>query len=284
MIRPRPAAAAAAPPAGPATAGVQRQAPLPSGARVRLAFEAAAQRYHRGALLQRAMAWRLALLQRDVPLPAGPRLDLGGGSGSLAQALDAWGIPGLTVVDQVDELLDLAAPRPTRRWDLRRGLPPLARAPALVASNFALQWLPRPEHHLRHWCDALAPGGSLLLALPVAGSFPQWHQAAAAAGVPCTAMAFPAAERLVKTAGQVLLLRRLERRRFTRHWSSPLAFLQALRDLGLAASGHPALGPGQLRALQRHWPAAARGGVAISWQVLLLQGRRRPAPASGQGP
>jgi len=106
-----------------------------------------------------------------------------------------------------------------------------------------------------------------VLALPTAGSFPQWRQAARASAVPCSALALPeATELLAVTAAEGLALRQGNVRRFSRRQQPPLESLRALHRLGASASRCGALGPGQWRRLLRHWPI----GAGLTWEVLLL--------------
>ena len=164
---------------------------------VRRHFGRRAAGYEAQALLQRAVACRLGRLCRDLPLPAGPRADLGAGSGLLSRALPAQ---GLLQLDLCPELLQRNPQQPQLVWDLNAGLPTALQGAALLVSGFALQWLDDPVGQLGHWCRALAPGGWLALAVPTAGSFPQWRRAADAADVACTALELPAADRLLHAA------------------------------------------------------------------------------------
>ena len=74
------------------------------------AFARGASCYARDARLQQAVAWRLARHCRGLPLPEGPVVDLGAGSGNLSRALAAQR-PGLEplLVDNCPELLAEAA-------------------------------------------------------------------------------------------------------------------------------------------------------------------------------
>jgi len=251
-------------------------------ARVRARFGRRAGSYDSQARLQRAVAWRLAGVARSLPLPAGPLADLGAGSGLLSRAL-LERRPDLAqrLPLQIDLCPDLLARNPLAQhpqggalppWDLNQPLPPQLSGAALLASSFALQWLDQPASALAHWCERLAPGGWLLLALPVAGSFRAWRQAAAAASVPYTGLPLPAAEALGSVAAERLELIRNQRLRFSQGGLDGLATLRLLGGLGATASRQAPLGPGQLRRLLRHWPT----GAPLDWEVLLLIGRRLP--------
>ncbi|MEB3262795.1 MAG: SAM-dependent methyltransferase [Synechococcus sp.] len=259
-------------------------AAFPPGFReqVRHRFARGATHYEQEARLQRAVAWRLARLCRDLPLEPGPRADLGAGTGLLSRALlQQWPNgpeppplePRLQQLDLCPDLLarnPLASPAERQGWDLHRGLPPAAQNAALLASSFALQWLEDPAGQLGRWCGALAPGGWLAVAVPTAGSFPQWHAAAAAAAVPCTALPLPAAEPLIAAATAAgLQLRHRKRLHFSRPVAGGAEALRRLQRLGAGASPSPPLSAPQLRRLLRHWSEPR-----LSWEVLLLVGQR----------
>lgn len=243
-------------------------------------FRSSAAAYERGATLQTAVAQRLGKLSKALlaaDCPAGPRADLGAGTGLLASSIEARiGGPQLLRLDACEALLDQEAPRqapaPRLRWDLNQGLPQALQGAALLASSFALQWLEGPAAQLGHWCDALSPGGALLLAVPCQGSFALWHQSAKQADVPCTALALPEAVELIQQAERSLELLHCRQLRFSRANPGALAFLHQIKGIGAHASRAPRLQPGQLRRLIRHWPGPEQ---AIVWHVLVLVGRKR---------
>ena len=256
---------------------------------VRASFERHAARYERGAALQRGVAWRLAHHCRALPLEEGPCADLGAGTGLLSRAISQQR-PGLQLLrlDACPALLDhglgpLGAvsvpPAPTLTWDLNQGLPPQLEQAALLASSFALHWLDHPADQLEHWCRMLRPAGWLALALPTAGSFPQWRQAARDAGVACTALPLPEAGELAAVAEGHLRLHRLQRLRFSRHAATGLTFLRRISGLGAGASPIPGLRPAEWRRLEAHWarlPDRQGGGKRLSWEMLLVVGQKPP--------
>ena len=265
-----------------------RAAGLSFPERVRQSFGRHAADYERHAQLQQAMAWRLARLCRELPLPAGPCADLGAGSGLLSRAL-VQQHPQLPQrpLRQLDLCPELLACNPLATaangpsdgiiWDLNSGLPDGLRQAALLVSSFALQWLEQPARQLALWCRGLAPGGWLVLAVPTAGSFPQWREAAQQADVPCSALCLPDAQALIDTvSAQGLTTHACELLRFTRPNQGGLETLRHLRQLGASASHQAPLTAGQLRRLLRHWPAAA----PLTWEILLLIARRQPVQAA----
>lgn len=237
-------------------------------------FNRQARHYEGQAGLQRALAWRLARHISRLALPDGPVIDLGAGSGLVGQALQQLA-PQWPLL-QLDGSPALLARNPLSGhtlWDLNDGLPQGLDNCALITSSFSLQWLHQPTRALQQWAAGLRPGGWLVLAVPVAGSFPQWHQAAQQAQVPCTAKALPEADLLVAAASDGLRLKLCQRLVFSRRYGpGGRGFLRQLQRLGAGHSDQPSLRPGQWRRLLNHWPADDR----VSWHVLVLIGQRRP--------
>jgi malonyl-CoA O-methyltransferase len=156
-------------------------------------------------------------------------------------------------------------------WDLNAGLPDRLHGAALLASSFSLQWLDDPAGMLGLWCRSLGRGGWLVLAVPTAGSFPQWQRAAARAAVPYTALGLPDAEELVQVVRQAgLQLQHCRRLRFSQSSQGGLSTLRHLQRLGASASRHQPLKPGEMRRLLRHWPDDS----PLTWELLLLLARR----------
>jgi malonyl-CoA O-methyltransferase len=247
-------------------------------AQVERCFSRGAGSYQRSAALQAAVATRLARLAKPLAaaLPSGPRADLGAGSGLLSRALEHQLTDApLLRLDACAALLEQEQPpQPARQrlWDLNQGLPQELAGAGLLASSFALQWLEQPALQLSHWCAALRPGGALLLAVPCSGSFQIWHQAAARAGVPCTALPLPDAQDLIEAAAGPLALHHRQVLRFSRPNHGARRFLQQIKTIGAQASPAERLQPGQLRQLIHHWPGPKH---AIVWRVLVLVGQKR---------
>ncbi|MEB3324359.1 MAG: methyltransferase domain-containing protein [Cyanobacteriota bacterium] len=264
----------------------------PFSERVAHAFRRRVAAYEPQARLQRSVAWRLAGLAHhrgwphrgwtNAPAlapPAGPCADLGAGTGLLGRALTAWGVPlpgPLLQLDLCGEALARNGAGPTLPWDLNDGLPPQLEGASLLTSSFALQWLDAPTEALAHWGQSLAPGGWLLLALPTAGSFPEWHQAARQAQVPCSALELPEASALLQASARSGLAPihaqtlTFSQQRPPGAPAGPLPALRAIAAIGADASQCPPLSPGAWRRLLAAWPA----GGQLSWEVLLLLARK----------
>ena len=241
--------------------------------RVVARFSRSADRYDGAARLQRAMARQLAERCRREAIPRGLWADLGSGTGLLADDLERLH-PGQRVlrVDGSEAMLRRHQPSAQISCvDLNQPLPEWSTAPVLLSSSFVLHWLTDPARSLQHWFERLGQGGWLIVAVPVAGSFQQWHQAAERAGVPCTALRFPATDQLLDVLpGAAVRHRRLHR--FSRSAQRPLELLRPMTTIGAGSSRHASLGSGQWRRLARAWPDADT--PTLTWHVLSLMLKR----------
>ncbi len=242
------------------------------GSKVLDRFDDAARRYNRSARLQTAMAWRLAGHCQRLPIPQGRWLDLGSGTGLLADAIEKK-IPG-RLVERIDGSPSMLArntrERQTQLWDLNQPLPDWRDPPTLITSSFCLHWLSDPARTLQHWFERLAPKGWLVVALPIEGCFPQWHQAARQAAVPCSALSFPSIQTLIEALPRQQI-RRQQLLRFSEQGSHITSLLRPLQSMGAGTSLSSPLGVKQWRQLNSQWPERnARGQVRLTWLIELL--------------
>ena len=235
-------------------------------------FNQAAKTYNTQAKLQRAIAWRLAKQCSVHPIPDGLWVDLGAGTGLLADALEEIN-PAQKILrlDGSSEMLErYSSIRPSQLWDLNKGLPCWQNKPNLIASSFALHWLINPVARLEEWFLALPPGGWLALTLPIAGSFPQWHQAAKDAKVRCTAIQLPS-QREISTVLPTESIRFQKLFRFTQRSPNSLSLIRAMRKTGAHASSTKSLTIKDWRRLEKSWPLAKDNELSqLTWLIQFL--------------
>jgi malonyl-CoA O-methyltransferase len=122
--------------------------------------------------------------------------------------------------------------------------------------------------------DALPKGGWLALAVPVAGSFPQWQHAARAANQTCTALSMPVREQLMAALPDGVV-QRDECLSFTQRAANPLRLLRPMSNIGASVTNGGQLSPGQWKAVFRAWPQAdASAGFALTWRMWVLMVKR----------
>ncbi len=234
-------------------------------------FEQASKDYNVHAKLQRAVAWRLAKHCSRNHIPLGYWIDLGSGTGLLADALEIC-TPLQTVlrVDGSRGMLALnRANSQTQQWDLNLGLPACPEPPTLLASSFTLQWLSNPQYRIEEWFKALAPKGWLALALPVDGSFPQWQDASITANVPYTALPLPSKTNLLNGIPKnCIRYQRLHN--FTQRTTQLAQILKPIRKAGSQASYKQSLRVGEWRLLNKAWNRSKDNNIELTWRVLFL--------------
>ncbi len=234
-------------------------------------FDSAAPGYDEHAKLQNAVAWRLAKLCSIQEIPSGLWIDLGAGTGFLADSLERFN-PNQKVL-RIDKSPGMLARQKekasSKLWDLNSGLPAFKHCPTLMASSFALHWLENPQTKVEEWFSAIAPGGWLALALPIKGCFPQWYQAAAFTGMPCTALDFPSSNSLLKSIPKnAIHYKKLHN--FTQSASEVPSLLKAIKKIGGQASKEPPMGITYWRRLNDAWQRSIKKQVLLTWKIQLI--------------
>jgi malonyl-CoA O-methyltransferase len=220
------------------------------------AFNAAAATYDADSQVQRDIA-RALVLRAARGRDGAPHkiLDLGCGAGQVtANAQRQW--PGATfsALDAAPKMLaalqnkfpgveticaDAAEPGPIGGHDL-------------ILSSMMAHWLPDPRGASQVWRKWLAPGGRLLVALPVEGSLREWRDACRDAGLADGLWPFPPQD---FAAG---LTEQAEIQNFVAAYPDASAFLQSLKRTG-ARKARPGHRPESTAALRRL--LASRRGV-----------------------
>ncbi len=238
-------------------------------------FDKASYRYNDVASIQKVFALKLAEHCSKSSVPNGLWIDLGSGTGLLANALE--NIKSAQPVMRIDGSKNMLIKHPThtntKLFDLNSGFPQLIEAPTLIASNFVLHWLNNPEERIKEWFKALAPNGWLAITYPAKGSFPEWHNAAHTANVACTALPFPSHDLLLKTiTKENIKINQLTT--FTQEASKVTSLLKPLVQVGAHASPFKTLTISQWKRLQEVWPVSkTTSAPKLTWLIhtMLIQ-------------
>ncbi len=239
-------------------------------------FNIASFNYDSEATLQKHIAKLLAIECAKQKIVSGQWVDLGAGTGFLADLLEEF-TPNESVlrVDASENMLAQNSKGSSKKvWDLNYGLPPdLTQSPNLIASSFALHWLNNPQAKVKEWLSYLAPKGWLAISVPILGSFPEWYQAASLAKVPCTAINFPSHDSLLKVVeASQFHYYRIEK--ITQKASKATSLLKPLIQVGAQATQQKSLTIGQWRKLENSWPSSRKKNEKqLTWliQILLAQ-------------
>jgi malonyl-CoA O-methyltransferase len=230
------------------------------------AFNAAAATYDAASQVQREIAGELVLrAARGCDRAPQKILDLGCGAGHVTEnALRHWPRAEMTALDAAPKMLEaLQGKFPgvgTIRADAAE--PGLTGAYDLILSSMMAHWLPEPRAALKLWRHRLAPGGKLLVALPVEGSLQEWRDACRDAGLADGLWPFPPENFADGLAEET------DMREFVASYPDAGAFLQSLKRTGArkARPGHRPESPAALRRLL----ASRRGVFDATFRIIFL--------------
>lgn len=213
-------------------------------------------------------------------IPPGPILEVGCGTGLLTTLLrNMFPEQNLIATDASSEMLSTCHGRMKWDWlsnrdamlmfttlDAEHSLP--NDRFALIASNFVLHWFQDLRSSLKQLLASLVPSGVLVFSVPVAGSFPEWRQAASKVGVPFTANELPTASDFVQIARSLGYDCITAEERISIAYPSALDFFRSLKALGASTSlAGNRLRYSQLRRLIRHWHTEPNGQIRVSYKV-----------------
>lgn len=253
-------------------------------------FGHAATGYHAQATVQQVCAAhlldRLALWR--LPLPPGPILEIGCGTGFITQGLiDRFPHRAMMITDLSAEMLAFCQTQVT--------MPPLRRsrvtfqtldaeaelastsAYALIVGGFVVQWFTNLTRGLQHLLSQLQPGGVLLLSFPTGRSFPEWRQQCADLGLPFTANALPDPEMLMAHLSPQATVYLDEVTMVTTH-ESAADFLRGLKSIGAGVNQQgDRLSLPQLKRLIHTWDAQTAGPIEVQHHIALMALHMPPA-------
>ena len=238
-------------------------------------FNEAAQHYNESASIQKDVAFKLAKICSQYPIAPGVWVDLGSGTGILANSLEE--LHSKQAVIRVDKSQEMINQQPDKcikqLWDLNFGLPKWYTKPNLLASSFVLHWLEDPQKKLKEWISSLCPKGWIALAIPVNGSFPEWYEAASRANVACTAIDLPSHDSLIEVvANKNIYYNKIE---VVKQKSEKVtSLLKPMIKVGAHSSKKKSLNIKDWQYLIRNWPKAnGKTQVSLTWliQLLLIQ-------------
>ena len=234
-------------------------------------FDNAASNYNENAGLQRDIAWTLAKLCTHHSVPKGLWIDLGSGTGLLAESLENLNPTQSVVrVDISKKMIGLhKSEKNTQLWDLNKGLPTWPKPPKLIASSFVLHWLTNPKERFTEWLNCLDSEGWLALALPIEGSFKEWHHAASKADVPFTGLDLPSPQSLL-TKIKHTQIKHNQLITFTQRAQNINSLFKAMIKIGAQSKQKRALSISEWKQLRKAWHLTKNNEVHLTWSIQLL--------------
>ena len=235
-------------------------------------FNEAALKYNESAAIQKNTALKLAQICFEHPIKNGLWVDLGSGTGLLANALESLNKnQNVLRLDNSKQMIDQHSEKSTKQiWDLNEGLPRWSEKPSLLASSFVLHWLENPQEQLREWFNSLSSEGCIALAVPIKGSFPEWYEAALKANLTCTALEFPSYDSLTRVIPKCnIVYNKIEIIKQTS--DKAISLLKSMIQVGAKSSKKKKLSVSDWRHLLSYWPISNKEEqVTLSWSIQFL--------------
>ena len=235
-------------------------------------FNEAALTYNQSASIQKLIALKLAKICSRHSINHGLWVDLGSGTGLLAQSLESLHSNQSVIrLDNSQKMLDQNSKQSSKQlWDLNNGLPKWSKNPNLLASSFVLHWLDNPQMQLKEWFDSLSKDGFIALAIPIKGSFPEWYKAAEKANLTCTALNLPSYDSLISVVpNQSILYNKVEV--FKQTADKATSLLKSMIKVGAQTSKKEQLSISDWRHLLSFWPITNNHKqVSLSWSIQFL--------------
>ena len=235
-------------------------------------FNEAALKYNESAAIQKSTALKLAQICFENPIKNGLWVDLGSGTGLLANALENLHKNQYVLrLDNSKQMIFQHSEKSAKQiWDLNDGLPQWSEKPNLLASSFVLHWLDNPKKQLREWFNSLSSNGYIALAVPIKGSFPEWYEAAVKANLTCTALELPTYDSLIGAIPKSnIVYNNIEIIKQTS--DKAISLLKPMIRVGAKSSKKKKLSISDWRHLLSHWPISDKEAqVTLSWSIQLL--------------
>jgi len=235
-------------------------------------FNEAALSYNKSASIQKSTALKLAKICSHHSIKHGLWVDLGSGTGLLANSLeDLHPNQYVMRLDNSKQMINQHPEKSSKQlWDLNDGLPKWSQKPNLLASSFVLHWLDNPQKQLKEWFNSLSLDGWIALAIPIKGSFPEWYEAAEKANLACTALDLPSYDSLIRVVPkQSILYNKIEVIKQTAKKATSL--LKPMIKVGAQSSQKEQLSVSDWRHLLSYWPISNKDKkVNLSWSIQFL--------------
>ncbi len=235
-------------------------------------FNEAALNYNESAAIQKITALKLAKICSHHPIKNGLWVDLGSGTGLLAESLETLH-PNQEVLrlDNSKKMIDQHSEKSHKQlWNLNDGLPSWSEKPNLLASSFVLHWLDNPQKQLKDWFTYLSSDSWIAIAIPIKGSFPEWYEAAAKANLTCTALDLPSNDSLIRDIpNQNILHNKVEV--ITQTAKKATSLLKPMIKVGAHSSQKKQLSISDWRQLLSVWPISNKyKQFNLSWSIQFL--------------
>tara|TARA_Y100000589_G_C27133197_1_gene621440 strand:- start:326 stop:1081 length:756 start_codon:yes stop_codon:yes gene_type:complete len=234
-------------------------------------FNNAARKYSNYSFIQKYFANKLISIIEKLEPPKGKWLDLGSGTGFLADLIENKLISNEVIrIDFSSKMLfENKKDSKTILWDLNLNLPPYIDNAAMIISCFSIHWLNEPERAIQHWFNKLVPGGFLIVLFPTNKSFPEWKETCNKCKIEYSGLTFPR-EDLLKSLFKVNEIYNAEEYDYIETFPNIYRLFKSMINVGAQSSKSKRKTISELKLMQREWPKDDFQKVNLSWNIKIL--------------
>jgi len=234
-------------------------------------FNKAAHYYSNYSVVQKHFANKLLLIIKELEPQIGPWIDLGAGTGYLADLLEKnfMNINVMRIDFSPNMLKENKKHSKTILWDLNNDLPPYVNNASLMISSFCFHWLNEPEKKIREWFNRLVPGGFLIVLFPNNKSFPEWKDTCRKNNLDYSGLSLPCINTLkgfVKE-NEIFLIKEFN---YKETFPNIYKLFKSIINVGAQTTQRRRRTVSELKLMQKKWPKDQYEKVNLTWSISIL--------------
>ena len=234
-------------------------------------FNKAAHYYSNYSVVQKHFANKLLLIIKELEPQIGPWIDLGAGTGYLADLLEKnfMNINVMRIDFSPNMLKENKKHSKTILWDLNNDLPPYVNNASLMISSFCFHWLNEPEKKIREWFNRLVPGGFLIVLFPNNKSFPEWKDTCKKNNIDYSGLSLPCTntlKRFVKE-NEIFLIKKFN---YKETFPNIYKLFKSIINVGAQTTQRRRRTVSELKLMQKKWPKDQYEKVNLTWSISIL--------------
>ena len=234
-------------------------------------FNKAAHYYSNYSVVQKHFANKLLLIIKELEPQIGPWIDLGAGTGYLADLLEKnfMNINVMRIDFSPNMLKENKKHSKTILWDLNNDLPPYVNNASLMISSFCFHWLNEPEKKIREWFNRLVPGGFLIVLFPNNKSFPEWKDTCRKNNLDYSGLSLPCINTLkgfVKE-NEIFLIKEFN---YKETFPNIYKLFKSIINVGAQTTQKRRRTVSELKLMQKKWPKDQYEKVNLTWSISIL--------------
>ena len=233
-------------------------------------FNYAAKNYSKHSLIQKHFTKQILSIINELNISDGDWVDLGAGTGFLADEIEKYFINKVSRLDICNNMLLLNKNGSNKiLWDLNKGLHPSIKNPSLLVSNFCIHWLREPKRTLEEWFKKLNNGGILIISYPTNNCFPEWKKTCKDCDIEYTGLIFPSVKNMIKNfSNNEIYTSKIYS--YKENYPNIYELFRSIIKVGAQSSKKEKNSIKVFKKLAKYWPTEKNNTVNLSWEINII--------------